>query len=69
MKVNYKIDCRHCGSHTEYSVDLAMVGSVELIECAMHIDTECAIRCPSCRRRLNGSEADFRSQVSMTRIA
>jgi hypothetical protein len=34
-----------------------------------HIDTECAIRCPVCRSKLNTSEADFRAQVKLTRTA
>ena len=29
----------------------------------MHLDTECAIRCPVCRAKLNTSMADFRAQV------
>ena len=70
MKLNYTIDCNHCGAHTEYSSTICYRNmSVEDVERKMHIDTECAMRCPVCRYRLNTTEADFRSQVHVTREA
>jgi hypothetical protein len=33
-----------------------------------HIDTECAIRCPVCRAKLNSSADAFRRQVTITAI-
>jgi hypothetical protein len=36
------------------------------IQEAVHIDTECAIRCPVCRARLNTSQTEFLSQVSIS---
>lgn len=70
MKLNYTIDCRHCGTHTEYSIT-SYYRTMSDAEAAgkMHIDTECAMRCPACRYRLNTTEADFRSQVHITREA
>ena len=68
MKLNYTIDCNHCGAHTEYSSTIYYRNmSVEDVERKMHIDTECAMRCPVCRYRLNTTEAEFRSQVHVTR--
>ena len=70
MKLNYVINCRHCGAHTEYSTTRHYHHmSAEDVESRMHIDTECAMRCPVCRYRLNTTEADFRSQVHITREA
>ena len=69
MKLNYQIDCKHCGTHTEYSVELRRGCVADGVESMVHIDTECAMRCPACRRRLNGTETEFRSQVKMVRIA
>ncbi len=70
MKLNYTIDCRHCGTHTEYSVNsyYATLCDAEFVG-NMHIDTECAMRCPACRYRLNTTEADFLAQVHITREA
>lgn len=68
MSINYQIDCRHCGGHSEYMAytdyrtgcNIAAAGE-------LHIDLECDIRCPICRRRLNTSEADYREQVKVVR--
>ena len=64
MSINFAIGCRNCGTHTmiESYVDCHTKRSLD-IEHDIHIDTECAIRCPNCRARLNSSEAEFRSQV------
>ena len=65
MGLNYAIDCRACGAHTEYrtTINASEVAYTRLVE---HVDTECAIRCPVCRARLNKSEAEFLDQVSIT---
>lgn len=62
--MNYIIDCHHCGSHTEYytSMDRRSKRAMALQQ-SVHIDTECAMRCPVCRARLNNSEAEFYAQV------
>ena len=64
MSINFTIECRHCGTHTivESYANCNTVRSVNAKR-EIHIDTECAIRCPNCRSRLNTTEADFRSQV------
>ena len=70
MKLNYTIDCRHCGTHTEYSTTVySRTLSAQEVERKVYIDTECAMRCPVCRYRLNTTEADFCSQVHITREA
>lgn len=70
MKLHYNIACRHCGAHTEYiTTTNRRTQFIDNIELSMHIDTECAIRCPVCRSRLNSSEAEFRAQVSVVREA
>ena len=69
MDLVYNIDCKHCGSHSEYTTWLdrrsAQHGDEEF---ALHIDTECAIRCPICRAKLNTTPAAFRSQVTILRV-
>lgn len=66
MGVNYSIDCRHCGEHTDYYVATNIYRRLTSAELNRNIDTECAIRCPNCRSRLNSSEAEFLSQVTMS---
>ncbi|MBO5900906.1 MAG: hypothetical protein J6Q36_00640 [Alistipes sp.] len=68
MSINFTIECRHCGTHTivESYASCNTMRSLNT-EREIHIDTECAIRCPNCRSRLNSSEAEFLSQVKMLR--
>lgn len=65
MGLSYTIDCRACGAHTEYRTTISRNSRIEAATIADHIDTECAIRCPVCRAKLNKSRADFLSQVSI----
>ena len=67
MGVNYSIDCRHCGEHTDYYVATNIYRRPTSAELNRNIDTECAIRCPICRSKLNTSEADFKAQVKVAR--
>ena len=70
MKLNYTIDCRHCGNHSQFEFYTnSQTMRHQDINSVMHIDTECAMRCPVCRYRLNTTEADFRSQVHVSREA
>ena len=67
MGLNYTIDCRACGSHTEFSTTMrCQADATSALHIADHIDTECAIRCPVCRARLNTSQTEFLSQVSIS---
>ncbi|MBO5889894.1 MAG: hypothetical protein J6Q28_00500 [Alistipes sp.] len=69
MGLNYIINCTHCGSHTEYRTTVGR--SVSMIDDSnlySHIDTQCAMRCPVCRSRLNNTQSDFRSQVEIVRV-
>ena len=70
MGVNYSIDCRHCGQHSDYNTytDARTMRCAD-IDTLMHVDTEFAIRCPVCRSKLNTTEADFRAQVRVVRQA
>lgn len=68
VDVRYLIDCHHCGKHSEYATYALLPASVSGDELLMlPVDTECAIRCPACRSRLNTSESDYRKQVRIER--
>ncbi len=69
MGLNYIINCSHCGSRTEYRTTL-LRGAVKVDKAAIYsnIDTECAIRCPKCRSRLNTSVSDFSRQVEIEMV-
>ena len=66
MGVRYDIDCKHCGSHSEYTTWLDRSAAMQSLDSLLsHIDTECAIRCPVCRSKLNTSRHDFLQQVKI----
>ncbi|MBQ8493658.1 MAG: hypothetical protein IJ464_05200 [Alistipes sp.] len=66
MGLNYTIDCLHCGTHTEFrSSTNRRTMMVDVRHLTDNIDTECAIRCPVCRSRLNTSSDDFLRQVKI----
>lgn len=69
MGLNYIINCAHCGLHTEYSTSLPRTAvKVDKATIYSNIDTECAIRCPKCRSRLNSSVSDFHRQVEIEMV-
>ena len=66
MGLNYIINCIHCGSHTEHKTSLPRTATkLNKERIYSNIDTECAIRCPKCRSRLNNSASEFFSQVEI----
>lgn len=66
MGLNYIINCTHCGSHTVYKTTLPRTGAkIDSSRIYSNVDTECAIRCPKCRSRLNNSASEFFSQVEI----
>lgn len=68
MGLNYIINCSHCGSHTEYRTKVGSAALAKDENLYSHIDTQCAMRCPVCRSRLNGSQSEFRSQVQIVKV-
>lgn len=70
MGVNYTIECRCCGAHSEhYAYTNPRTLRYDDLGAVMHIDTEYAIRCPVCRSRLNTTEDEFKQQVKMVCVA
>lgn len=63
MGTSYKIRCMHCGTEFLHvaSGDFGAVRSC--VGCECHIETDVAIRCPSCMQRLNRTEEEFNQQV------
>ncbi|MBO7282444.1 MAG: hypothetical protein J6U73_03450 [Alistipes sp.] len=69
MRLNYIINCTHCGLHTEYKTSLPRTATkLDRASIYSNIDTECAIRCPKCRSRLNTSVSAFFSQVEIEMV-
>ena len=62
MGTGVKIRCKHCGAEF---IDLVGVGLMGFDSGAgtSHIETEKAIRCPQCMKRLNNTAEEFEEQV------
>ena len=54
MGTAYKIRCRHCGV-------LPMC-----VGCGEYVETETAIRCPACHKKLNTTQEEFNEQIEVT---
>ena len=69
MGTAYKIRCKHCGAQFNHSSDAGFGILPTCIGCGDgmgHIETQLAIRCPSCLKRLNNTPEEFNEQVEVT---
>ena len=63
MGTAYKIRCKHCGAQFEHSTQPGFGLMPMCVGCGEYVETETAIRCPACRRRLNTTQEEFNEQV------
>lgn len=65
----YKIRCKHCGAQFNLS-NHANYGflpiSIGYGKSAGDIETQSAMRCPACLKRLNNTAEEFNEQVKVT---
>lgn len=66
MGTAYKIRCKHCGAQFEHSADTSYGMLPPCVGCSEYVETETAIRCPACLRRLNATQKEFHEQVEVT---
>ena len=66
MGTAYKIRCKHCGAQFDYSAHAGFGMMPACVGCGEYVETETAIRCPACFRRLNTSQEEFNEQVEVT---
>ncbi len=65
MGTAYKIRCKHCGTQFDHSQNAGFGFLPQCVGCGDYIETETAIRCPSCFRRLNNTPEEFNEQVEV----
>ena len=69
MGTAYKIRCKHCGAqfshsaNTSYGLFSICIGSIDRLG---EIETQSAMRCPVCLKRLNTTPEEFNEQVKVT---
>lgn len=66
MGTAYKIRCKHCGAQFDHYMQPGYGILPACVGCGEHVETETAIRCPACRRRLNNTQEEFNEQVEVT---
>ncbi len=69
MGTAYKIRCKHCGAQFNHSSDAGIGFLPTCIGCGDnmgHVETQTAIRCPACFKRLNNTPEEFNEQVEVT---
>ena len=66
MGTGHTIRCKHCGTEFMNLVGLGLMGFMGLFDCedgVCHVETETAIRCPKCMKRLNNTQEEFEEQI------
>lgn len=66
MGASYKIRCEHCGTEFLHIVGTDLGTIMQCVGCETIVETDVAIRCPSCARRLNHTEEEFNAQIIST---
>lgn len=68
METTYRIRCRHCGTLLPQNADSNLGAIARCANSDCHIDTEFAMRCPVCMKRLNRTEQEFKEQIEMVLV-
>ncbi|MFI3277651.1 MAG: hypothetical protein SNH13_00525 [Rikenellaceae bacterium] len=68
MGTAYKLKCRYCGAHYDHFGDGDSGASTTSLKERCYIETQVAIRCPCCMRRLNATEQDFHTNIKVVVI-
>ena len=63
MGTSYKIRCKHCNTEFMHYEGNDYGAIRECVGCECHIETEVPMRCPSCLKRINDTEEEFRRQI------
>ncbi|MBO5772071.1 MAG: hypothetical protein J6R09_05490 [Alistipes sp.] len=63
MGASYTIRCKHCNTEFLHIAGNDFGAIRSCVGCECHVETEVAIRCPACMRRINNTEEEFNSQI------
>ena len=66
MGTAYKIRCRHCGARFSHYPQPGYGILPPCVGCGEYVETETAIRCPACHKKLNATQEEFHEQVEVT---
>ena len=63
MGTAYKIRCRHCGAQFEHHMQPGYGVLPVCVGCGEYVETETAIRCPACHKKLNTTQEEFNDGI------
>lgn len=66
MGTAYKVRCKHCGTQFDHYTAAGYGLMPACVGCGEYVETQMAIRCPGCLRKLNDSQQEFNEQVEVT---
>lgn len=61
-----QIRCRHCGAQFEHHMQPGYGVLPVCVGCGEYVETETAIRCPACHKKLNTTQEEFNEQIEVT---
>ena len=65
MGTAYRIRCKHCGAQFDHYMQPGYGILPPCVGCGGYVETETAIRCPACHKRLNATQEEFNEQVEV----
>ena len=66
MGTAYRIRCKHCGAQFEHHMQPGYGVLPVCVGCGEYVETETAIRCPACHKKLNTTQEEFNEQIEVT---
>ena len=66
MGTAYRIRCKHCGAQFEHSMQPGYGLLPMCVGGGEYVETETAIRCPACLKKLNTTQEEFNEQIEVT---
>lgn len=66
MGTAYKIRCKHCGAEFDHYLRSNYGLQPMCVGCGGYVETEMAIRCPACHKKINETQQEFNAQIEVT---
>ena len=63
MENGQTIRCKHCGAEFVMMTTFGLMKGINRAIGFRHVETEMAIRCPQCMKRLNNTQEEFEEMV------
>ena len=68
MGTVYKIRCKKCGAQFDHFIHSRTGVMQRAVGMGDFVETETAIRCPCCHKRMNNTPEEFNEQIEVTYV-